>query len=329
MIAARCDYGVHLDMNQGHTGLELYRRGRSRRRSRRLPDKLDGHWQTQGDVAGMPGYRFRGRRLVRNLQLMHFPRFIRRGARDYFYLMLRPLLPEEPLVVGTPEPGEGDWSVRGLPQLGWPNALATTSVRPDPARPETKVRLLMLDPTVLRPAAPGETVAAVASVDATTNGTAHLDIGNGVASVATGASQPGDAAIAAGDPNPLPRTVAAACVDRWGKVVYAEVATAPDPARDGRALAAVLDALRCRERLFLAAPLRVEIAGRDLSEHPVRSTGSAVRLVRRPAPSAQRLFPDTPVLPPEVWTPLQRQTRWFPKDPEPGASTSAAPSAAP
>jgi hypothetical protein len=200
-------------------------------------------------------------------------------------------------------------------------------VRPDPSRPETKVRLLMLDPTVLRPAAASETAAVVASVDPTPGGAAHLDVGNGVAAVTTSAAPPGAVPLLAGDPNPLPRTAAAACVDRWGKVVYAEVATAPDPARDGPALATVLDALRCRQRLFLAAPLGVAIAGRDLSEHPVRTAAGAVRLVRRPAPAAQRLFPDTPVLPPEVWTPLQRQTRWFPKDPEPGASTSPAPAA--
>ena len=323
MLAARCDYGVHLDMNQGHTGLELYRVDEADKLPP-LPDKLDGHWQTQGDVSGMPGYRFHGRRLVRNLQLMHFPRFIRRGARDYFYLMLRPLLPEEPLLVGTPEPGEGVWSVHGLPQLGWPNALATTTVRPDPSRPETKVRLLMLDPTVLRPAAMNETAAVVASIDPTEGGAAHLEIGNGVATVATSAPQPGAASVLAGNPDPPLRTAAAACVDRWGKVVYAEVATAPDPARDGHGLAMVLDALGCRQRLFLATPLHVAIGGRDLSDHPLRAATNAVRLVRRPAPAAQRLFPDTPVLPPEVWTPLQRQTRWFPKDPEPGASASAA-----
>ena len=328
MLAVHCDYGVHLDMNQGHTGLELYRVDEADKLPP-LSGKVDGHWQTQGDVSGMPGYRFRGRRLVRNLQLMHFPRFIRRGARDYFYLTLRPLLPEEPLVVGAPEPGEGVWSVKGMPQLGWPNALATTSVRPDPTRPETKVRLLMLDPTVLRPAEAHETATpVVASVDPPPIGAAHLDIGNGVADVASGAPRAGAMPIAAGDPKPLPRTAAAACVDRWGKVVYAEVVTAPDPARDGQALGVVLDALRCRERLFLAAPLRIAIAGRDLSEHPVRSAASAVHLVRRAAPAAQRLFPDTPVLPPEVWQPLQRQTRWFPKDPEPGAAPTSAPGVA-
>jgi hypothetical protein len=323
MLAVRCDYGVHLDMNQGHTGLELYRVDRAEK----LPpisDKLDGHWQTQGDVLDMPGFRFRGRRLVRNLQLMHFPRFIRRGARDYFYLMLRPLLPAEPLVVGKPEPGEGVWSVQGLPELGWPNALATTSVRPDPARPETKIRVLMLDPTVLRAAAPGESSALVASVEPLTNGSARLDLGPHGASIVSTPREPGATTLATGELDSLPRVAAAVCVDDQGKIVYAEVATAPDPARDGQALATVLDAARCGPRLFLSTPLRIVLGGaRDLSDHPAHVTAAAIRLVRRPAPGSQRLFPDTPVLAPEVWQPLQRQTRWFPKDPEPGASSSA------
>jgi hypothetical protein len=323
MLAVRCDYGVHLDMNQGHTGLELYRVDRADE----LPpisDKLDGHWQTEGDVSDMPGFRFRGRRLVRNLQLMHFPRFIRRGARDYFYLMLRPLLPAEPLVVGSPEPGEGVWSVQGLPQLGWPHALATTTVRPDPARPETKIRLLMLDPTVLRPAAAGESSPLVASIDPNRSGAAHLDLGPHGASIGADSPAAGAITLANGERTPPTRVAAAACVDDRGRIVYGEVATAPDPSRDGQALALVLDAVRCTARLFFESPLRVALAGaRDLSDHPARPTPDAVRLVRRPAPGSQRLFPDTPVLAPEVWQPLQRQTRWFPKDPEPGTSSSA------
>jgi hypothetical protein len=325
MLAARCDYGIHLDMNQGHTGLELYRADRADRLPA-LTDKLDGHWQTEGDVSDMPGYRFRGRRLVRNLQLMHFPRFIRRGARDYFYLMLRPLLPREPLLVGTPEPGEGTWSVTTLPQHGWPSALATTSVRPDPSRPETKIRLLMLDPTVLRAATREETSEVVASVDPVEAGPSRLALGPHGASIGTEPLAPGATALASGDAAPTGRVSAAACIDDAGKLVYGEVATAPDPTRDGQALALVLDAARCAQRLYLTAPLRIAVGGtRDLSDHPMRPSATSVRLVRRPAPGAQRLFPDTPVLPPEAWQPLQRQTRWFPKDPEPGASGSATP----
>jgi hypothetical protein len=113
MLAARCDYGLHLDMNQGHTGLELYKVDRSEK----LPPiagRLDPHWQAEGDVNDMPGWRFRGRRLVRNMQLMHFPRYIRRGARDYFYLALRPVLPGAPLSTASQEAGEGTWTIRDL-----------------------------------------------------------------------------------------------------------------------------------------------------------------------------------------------------------------------
>jgi hypothetical protein len=327
MLAARCDYGVHLDMNQGHTGLELYKVGKADE----LPpisDKMDGHWQTEGDVSGMPGYRFRGRRLVRNLQLMHFPRFIRRGARDYFYLMLRPLLPAAPLAVGAAEPGEGAWTIAGLPQHGWPNALATTTVRPDPSRPETKVRLLSLDPTVLQPAADADPAKVVLSIEPMgAAGTEHLDMGTGVASIGTEGVKAGAVRIASGDAAEAGAAAAAVCVDQWDKLVYAEVATAPDPTRDAHALALVLDAAHCKVRFFLRTPLRIALGGvRDLSDHPAHPTPAAIRLVRSAAPGVRRLFPETPVLPPQDWQPLQRQTRWFPKDPEPAASSSATPS---
>jgi hypothetical protein len=324
MLTARCDYGVHLDMNQGHTGLELYKVGKAGE----LPpisDKLDGHWQTEGDVSGMPGYRFRGRRLVRNLQLMHFPRFIRRGARDYFYLMLRPLLPGPPLAVGAADPGEGVWTVAGLPQLGWPHALATTSVRPDPSRPETKVRVLSIDPTLLRPETDADPARVVLSIEpTTTDGSLHLDFGTSEASIGAGAPKPSAVRIASGDAEEAAPVAAAVCIDEWDKLVYAEVATAPDPARDARVLALVLDAAHCKKRFFLRAPLRIALGTiRDLSDHPTHPTSAAIRLVRSPAPGARRLFPETPILPPQIWQPLQRQTRWFPKDPEPAAPPSA------
>jgi hypothetical protein len=292
---------------------------------------MDGHWQTEGDISGMPGYRFRGRRLVRNLQLMHFPRFIRRGARDYFYLMLRPLLPGAPLAGFAAEPGEGAWTVAGLPQRGWPHALATTTVRPDSSRPETKVRVLSLDPTVLRPASDADPTKVVLSLEPSEGtGTAHLDIGTGVASIGTEPPKAGTVRVASGDDGKSGTTSAAVCVDQWDKIVYAEVATAPDPARDAQVLGLVLDAAHCKARFFLRTPLRIALGGiRDLSDHPSHPTQSAVRLIRSPVPGARRVFPETPILPPQTWQPLQRQTRWFPKDPEPatsGNTVMAAPS---
>src|SRR5262249_1000942 len=72
-----------------------------------------------------------------------------------------------PAVQKPPLAGEGTWRVKGLPQHGFPYALALTELRPDAARPDFKVRVLEIDPrTVL--AAPvsgssgsGKTVAVV------------------------------------------------------------------------------------------------------------------------------------------------------------------------
>ncbi|HEX7668591.1 MAG TPA: hypothetical protein VF395_03365, partial [Polyangiaceae bacterium] len=356
MLAARCDYGVHLDMNQGHTGLELYRVYKDGE----LPslsdksgksDKLDGHWQTEGDVLDMPGYKFRGRRLVRSLQLMHFPRYIRRGARDYFYLLLRPLLPGLPLAPDVREGDEGAWTFKGLPQRGFPYALATTSVRPDPARTETKVRVLKFDPTVLRispvaVAQAGESAVAQGGSDARESADTVLAIDRGSVpsakdsapapldressvslwlvpgrAVIAGSAPAADAVrLASGSTAPSGAVAAALGVDADGMVVYAEVATAADPPRDGTLLARVMDGARCTGRLYLRSPLVVALGGvTDLAGHPVRLTVSAVRLVRERAARARRVFPETPILPPQDWMPLQRQTRWFPKEVESAA----------
>jgi hypothetical protein len=235
--------------------------------------------------------------------------------------MLRPLLPPEPLVVAGSEPGEGDWTVKGLPQQGFPNALATTSLRPDPARPETKIRLLAVDPTVLRPASSGEAPSPVLTIEPPSRaGAVELRYGHGKV-VIGGAPADAPVVVAVGERTASGPCAAAVCTDPWGKLIYAEVATAPDPARDAAALGLALDAAHCEDRLFLREPWRVALGGaRTLSDHPAAPSASAIRLVRTEAPGARRLFPETPILPPDQWQPLQRQTRWFPKDPEPAAS---------
>jgi hypothetical protein len=323
MLAARCDYGLHLDMNQGHTGFELYRVYRAGELPP-LVGKLDGHWQAEGDVLDMPGFKFRGRRLVRNMQLQHFPRYIRRGARDYFYLLLRPTLPGVPLTQGAKEGEEGAWTTRGLPQFGFPYALATTAVRPDPARGETKVRVLKFDPSVVRAAGSGDERAdSVLSIDAASTGGHGTSLWLTARHAVIGASAPASDAvrIATGSATPDGPARAALAVDADGMVVYAEVATAAAPSRDAALLATVLNQAHGGERLFLETPLVVAIgATDDLAGHPAHLTSAAIRLVRERAPRARRLFPETPILPPRDWMPLQRQTRWFPKEVESAAA---------
>src|SRR5262245_13907303 len=80
--------------------------------------------------------------MIRGMPLMNFPRYIHREGRDFFYLTLRHILPGADVPGGRE--GEGHWLTRGLPQHGFPYALATTSLHPDPGGPN--VRLLQIDP---------------------------------------------------------------------------------------------------------------------------------------------------------------------------------------
>ena len=100
-------------------------------------------------MPGLDGWKFRGRRMIRGMRLMNFPRYIHREARDFFYLTLRHVLPGADIAASDIE-SEGHWQTRGLPQHGFPFALATTSLRPDPQR-DLRVELLKIDPRVVAP----------------------------------------------------------------------------------------------------------------------------------------------------------------------------------
>jgi hypothetical protein len=112
-------------------------------------------------------------------------------------------------------------------------------------------------------------------------------------------------------------------------VVYAEVSTAPDAARDGSLLDALFAVAGCTDRLFLRRALRLSLAGRDLSDHPASQDAGTVGFVRTESGGARRIFSETPVLPPKDWMPLQRQTRFWPKEnadaPSGGTSASSTP----
>ena len=332
MLAVGCDYGLHLDMNQGHTGIELYRVYPDGSLPK-LTGKLDGHWQAEGPVLGMPGYTFRGRKLTRGMQLMHFPRYIRRGARDYFYLTLKPTLPGRELSGrGASEPGEGAWAAAEAPPARFPQSIATTTLRPDAARPESKVHVVKFDPGTLRLASPAEAPAPSvvefaqnAAPHAGAAGVPRLWLDEGRAAIGVTAPRAGATPLWAGEA--APREVrAGACVDDEGMVLYAEVATAADPLRDRALLDLTFDAAQCEARLYLTTPLALALAGeRDLSGHPARLRSGGIRLVRSTAPHARHVFTDTKVLTPAEWVPLQRQTRYFPKPEQPEPAPSGTP----
>jgi hypothetical protein len=317
MIQARCKFGIHLDMNVGHTGLEFYRAAPAADLTA-LGRPVQSDWEAEGPVSGLAGWNFRGRRMIRYMPLMNFPRFIHREQRDFFYLTLRHVLP------GNDPPGavEGQhWRTRGLPQHGFPFAVATATTALDAARPEVVAKLLKIDPRVVAvQGAPGVDDAAPAvvvfsGIARAKNDRPTLWLSRGGFSIAVEPPDGGTGLFSGlGAAERATSNVGAAVgiTDEDGMLVYAET-EAPEAAR---ALDQLLGNLGCSSKMLLVRALAPALGGTTgLDGAPVAPTDTAsVRLVRRAAPGAKSIFEDTPVVPPEVWQPLQmRRIRYFKK----------------
>jgi hypothetical protein len=86
MILARCGYGIHLDMNFPHCGFEFYNIGK-KRDIEALGDLVKG--EVKGRVDRVAGLFFRARRMIRWMEHIGFPRYIKVDERDFFYLTRR------------------------------------------------------------------------------------------------------------------------------------------------------------------------------------------------------------------------------------------------
>jgi hypothetical protein len=92
----------------------------------------------------------------------------------------------------------------------------------------------------------------------------------------------------------------------------------PPDLRTDRTTAAQMDALLarmgCGVRMALPGRAQALLGGAlDAAGDPAPNAGPAgVRLVRATAPDAHPIFPDTPIVPIEVWQPLQKKrVRYF------------------
>jgi hypothetical protein len=293
--------------------LEFYRAG-PKGTLPTIARRLDGEWEARGTVQGMAGWEFMSRRMMRFMALMNFPRYINVEARDFFYLTLRPLLPGEPLTprVEPAEPGEGVWRVDGLPQHGWPYAVATTNLRADARAPEFRAGLIKLDAKLVRVAQPGEVepkvVVELRGQGATEPGDitlfhggnsgfhiAYEPLGKGAERLTSGLPAGGAGAKDAS---------AVMGVDEHGALLYARVTAGAHESGDGERLGALLTALGCRTLLFLPRPIATLFGNAGEASN---APGLGVKLVRSEGPGARRLFPDTPIVKPTKWAPLQQK----------------------
>lgn len=311
MQRARCNYGVHLDMNPGHTGLEFYRAAPIGTLPK-LNRPLDEVSEARGPVPGMAGWEFMGRRMIRLMALMNFPRYVNTEARDFFYLTLRHVLPGDPLqtVAAPPEAGEGVWSVQGLPQHGWPYAVAKTTLRPDAARLDTHVGIIRLDPKFLRVTqrtdAGAQRVLDISQPLAEGVGGAAL-YHDGSRFLISSAAQPGASLVTRGflASEPLAGSATSAMgVDAAGMLVFVRFTAGARPGGEGPLLIELMKRLGCSASLYFLRPLGVVMG--DAPADPA-ATPSGVTLARAEGPGTRRLFPDTPVVPPTVWAPLQQK----------------------
>jgi hypothetical protein len=342
MLDAQCTYGIHLDMNPGHAGFELYDVAPEGKLAP-LGRPLQSDWEAEGKVPDMAGWTFRSRRMIRGMGHMLFPRYIQREQRDFFYLTARSVLPGAPIdpaqpVEGATEPDEGRWRTQGLPQHGFPYALATTWVRSG----DTRLLVLRADPRTMKPAAIAEaeapTVLALAGpAQATAVGDVSLWWASGVFSVGIPAPTAGAtrllSGVTAGAATAGRARAAVGVQDEDGMLVWVEVASdARSDARTAAAMDALLERLGCSTRMMVT-DARVLLGGSlDVAGAPAAAPGAgAVRMVRAQGPDAHPFAAATPLVDIEVWRPLQaKRVRYFYKpaaSSSPAGSTSATPAA--
>ena len=333
MLGARCAFGIHFDMNPGLVGFEFYN-VQPTATFAPLGRPLQNDWEYQGALKDFAGFSVHARRMIRSMQEINFPQYIHREGRDFFYLTVRPTLPGSDLAppVAPPEANEGAWRVKGLPQHGFPYAVATTSLRIDPSQPQTHARVLRIDPRVVRAAGSAgtsETTPTVVSLFTAQRPPRGAEVGvwlgsgvflEGVQPPSADASlllvgQPAAAFLAS--PGAESPRVAVGIHDEDGMLEWVELA--PDATADAsssRAMDALLAHDGCGTRLFVLGAARALLGGSleldgSKGSPPV---GTSARLVRGAAPAARPYFESTPIVTPSVWQPLQSQrVRYFPK----------------
>lgn len=303
MLAARCVRGLHLDMNQRHTGFELYNTFRADAPIPEVGRRLRDEFEFEIDVPHVRGWRVRGRLLASSMTPMRFPRYIRRDARDFFYLTQRPILPG-PHLEGATE-GEGVFDPRGLPNAGWPHGFARTHLGRPPTEDGGRTWLVRADLSRAHLDATEGRVLAYLTGARSTQGSRGLrsesrTVGRRWSIGST------EGAVLRGEPlASRPDATAAVGVDRDGFLVYAERSEDPVSLAARLATAGVTEALALPDGSRLAFVLPDgTFAGVDAYVVEVDPT-TALPFMAEERPATEVLFPDVEPRPYMYWGPMQ------------------------
>lgn len=315
MQQVRCSYGIHLDMNAGHTGFEFYRVVPTGS----LPAFVkapDPSWEARGQVTGVDGREFASRLMVRSMPLMNFPRYIHPSSRDFFYLTRRPLLPPPPTSPLLPAfPEDGTW--RAVSTAGkWPISVAETRLHAPGAKDKPRPhRVWALDPKLLGLAPPESTTAPEVTLRLAGGKAEGHDawlVWSATGPEVVRGSPPPPNALIGGAAEPASGSKGALCVSRSGMLL---AITPEERATEDVSSAPVLDALDCAQRIYLAEGPRVSVT--STPPNPAADSGQVyLAFERRSFSGAQRIFSDTPFLPQHKWGLVQaRRPKYVPPAP--------------
>jgi hypothetical protein len=233
---------------------------------------------------------------------------------------------------------EGKFWVKGLPQHGYPYAIAVTTVHPDAQRPELRLRVMRIDPRCVQPAGAEGTTDDTPTIVTFSGGTLPRKNEMGVFlqrdTFALATAPPDGSAVPlltgvvppVGEPtskNPELKgaRTAVGIHDEEGMLEWVEFAPeSPTPPDSANLLLAVLAESGCSRRVVLRTPGTARVGGTvdldGVAADPV--IGPTARLVRAEPPSARLYFDGTAVVPPTVWQPLQaKRVRYFRKPTKP------------
>jgi hypothetical protein len=312
MIAAGCDYGIHLDMNTGHCGFEFYRVDPAGRQPK--PGRPLVEWsEAEGPVPQRPDLVFRAKKLAREMGHMRFPRYVARDPRDFFYLLRRRSLFDEP-----PAPGGGrEW----LP-LGVSEGVPIPAVRADlgDRRAVYKIdleqaafRVADREPEDALLAVPFRTQAAGVSTGLRWRGEEIRPMQGGEAGLSIEGArvvwrEAGDSAgesVLQGLSINAAKLVPAAHAVGFGADGYLVVAASDRGAVD---LGEIMAGAAARDFIVLIAPDDTAVDGNETRWLVAES---------RPNPAAYRIFEDVKPVPPSVWREVyRRQGSAYPKGPD-------------
>jgi hypothetical protein len=323
MLAARCQMGIHLDMNPGLAGFEFYNM-QTASTFKPLGRPLQPDWEYEGTVKDMPEFKFRARRMTKSMGHILFPRYIQRDGRDFFYLTARNVLP------GARIAEAAEWRVKGLPQHGYPYATAITSM----PLGERRIRVLRVDPRAVQMGTEDKDTVVVfgkppKSKISPYEGEKKLWFGNHVFTIDKTAP-PGATAITSVLPGGFARG-AVGVSDEDGMLHWIELMPEEAPtAETGDAMMKLLESLGCSTRGLVTGDLRAFLGGTmDLGAEPAAPAQAVIRFTRAASPGARPMFESTPIVPQTVWQPLQSQrVKWRPTlapPDKPAGSGSAAP----